>query len=75
MTAAQRTPGLMATPLYASQLQRHERALGGWQADGETLAGPITLVGGALAPGEALVRDMQGSSRRKCAPIPISPMG
>ena len=28
LTAAQRTPGLMAT-LYASQLQQHERALGG----------------------------------------------
>lgn len=33
LTAAQRTPGLMAT-LYASQLQQHERALGGWQAEG-----------------------------------------
>jgi 3-carboxy-cis,cis-muconate cycloisomerase len=32
LTAAQRTPGLMAT-LYAGQIQQHERALGGWQAE------------------------------------------
>lgn len=32
LTAAQRTPGLMAT-LYACQIQQHERALGGWQAE------------------------------------------
>ncbi len=48
LTAAQRTPGLMAT-LYASQLQQHERALGGWQAEWETLPELIILVGGALA--------------------------
>ncbi len=47
LTAAQRTPGLMAT-LYASQLQQHERALGGWQAEWETLP-ELVPVGGALA--------------------------
>ena len=55
LTAAQRTPGLMAT-LYASQLQQHERALGGWQAEWETLPELITLVGGALAQSEVLCR-------------------
>jgi hypothetical protein len=34
----------MAT-LYASQIQQHERALGGWQAEWETLPELITLVG------------------------------
>lgn len=58
LTAAQRTPGLVAT-LYAGQIQQHERALGGWQAEWETLPELITLVGGALAQSEALVRDMQ----------------
>ncbi|TCW04235.1 3-carboxy-cis,cis-muconate cycloisomerase [Raoultella sp. BIGb0138] len=58
LTAAQRTPGLVAT-LYASQIQQHERALGGWQAEWETLPQLITLVGGALAQSEALVREMQ----------------
>ncbi|VUS97088.1 3-carboxy-cis,cis-muconate cycloisomerase [Klebsiella spallanzanii] len=58
LTAAQRTAGLVAT-LYAGQIQQHERALGGWQAEWETLPELITLVGGALAQSEALVRDMQ----------------
>ncbi|HHG8774722.1 TPA: 3-carboxy-cis,cis-muconate cycloisomerase [Raoultella planticola] len=58
LTAAQRTSGLVAT-LYASQIQQHERALGGWQAEWETLPQLITLVGGALAQSEALVREMQ----------------
>lgn len=58
LTAAQRTPGLVAT-LYAGQIQQHERALGGWQAEWETLPELITLVGGALTQSEALVSDMQ----------------
>ena len=57
LTAAQRTPGLVAT-LYTGQIQQHERALGGWQAEWETLPELMT-VGGALAQSEALVRDMQ----------------
>ncbi len=64
LTAAQRTPGLMAT-LYASQLQQHERALGGWQAEWET-AGAYYPVGGALAQSEALVRDMQVFPQNAC---------
>jgi 3-carboxy-cis,cis-muconate cycloisomerase len=55
LTAAQRTPGLVAT-LYASQIQQHERALGGWQAEWETLPELITLVGGALAQSGAGAR-------------------
>ncbi|QIA78594.1 3-carboxy-cis,cis-muconate cycloisomerase [Klebsiella pneumoniae] len=71
LTAAQRTPGLMAT-LYASQLQQHERALGGWQAEWETLPELITLVGGALAQSEALVRDMQVFPQKMCADLDIT---
>jgi len=58
LTAAQRTPGLVAC-LYAGQIQQHERALGGWQAEWETLPELITLVGGALQQSVDLVRDMQ----------------
>ncbi|HHR3263403.1 TPA: 3-carboxy-cis,cis-muconate cycloisomerase [Klebsiella aerogenes] len=58
LTAAQRTPGLVAT-LYAGQIQQHERALGGWQAEWETLPELIMLVGGALAQTDMLVREMQ----------------
>ncbi|VAR74524.1 3-carboxy-cis,cis-muconate cycloisomerase [Klebsiella variicola] len=71
LTAAQRTPGLMAT-LYASQLQQHERALGGWQAEWETLPDLITLVGGALAQSEALVRDMQVFPQKMRADLDIT---
>ena len=70
LTAAQRTPGLMAT-LYASQLQQHERALGGWQAEWETLPELIT-VGGALAQSEALVRDMQVFPQKMRADLDIT---
>ncbi|BBQ67995.1 3-carboxy-cis,cis-muconate cycloisomerase [Klebsiella quasipneumoniae] len=71
LTAAQRTPGLMAT-LYASQIQQHERALGGWQAEWETLPELITLVGGALAQSEALVRDMQVFPQKMRADLDIT---
>ena len=71
LTAAQRTPGLMAT-IYASQLQQHERALGGWQAEWETLPELITLVGGALAQSEALVRDMQVFPQKMRADLDIT---
>ena len=64
-------PGLMAT-LYASQLQQHERALGGWQAEWETLPELITLVGGALAQSEALVRDMQVFPQKMRADLDIT---
>ncbi|KJF75522.1 hypothetical protein UA44_25655, partial [Klebsiella aerogenes] len=45
--------------LYAGQIQQHERALGGWQAEWETLPELIMLVGGALAQTDMLVREMQ----------------
>ncbi|MFG3825244.1 lyase family protein, partial [Escherichia coli] len=58
LTAAQRIPGLMAT-LYASQLQQHERALGGWQAEWETLPELIMLTGNIIAQSQELVQGMQ----------------
>jgi 3-carboxy-cis,cis-muconate cycloisomerase len=61
----------MAT-LYASQIQQHERALGGWQAEWETLPELITLVGGALAQSEALVRDMQVFPQKMRADLDIT---
>ena len=71
LTAAQRTPGLVAT-LYAGQIQQHERALGGWQAEWETLPELITLAGGALAQSEALVRDMQVFPHKMRADLDIT---
>lgn len=73
LTAAQRTPGLMAT-LYASQLQQHERALGGWQAEWETLPELITWWAGRWRKARRWCATCR-FSRRKCAPISISPTG
>ena len=58
LSAAQRTPGLMAT-LYASQIQQHERALGGWQAEWEVLPELLMLAGGALVQTTQLVEGMR----------------
>ncbi|RDU95806.1 3-carboxy-cis,cis-muconate cycloisomerase [Trinickia dinghuensis] len=48
LTAAARVPGLVATML-AAMVQEHERALGGWQAEWETLPEIARLCAGALA--------------------------
>ena len=58
-----RTPGLMAT-LYASQIQQHERALGGWQAEWETLPQLVMLVGGGLENSEYLLSGMQVNAQK-----------
>ena len=47
LAAAMRVPGLVGTMLSA-MVQEHERALGGWQAEWETLPQIICLTGGAL---------------------------
>ncbi|MFU0444624.1 3-carboxy-cis,cis-muconate cycloisomerase [Pseudocitrobacter faecalis] len=71
LTAAQRTPGLMAT-LYASQIQQHERALGGWQAEWEVLPELISLVGGVIAQSEYLLRGMQVNAAKMRADLAIT---
>ena len=48
LSAATRTPGLVAT-ILAGMVQEHERALGGWQAEWETLPELARLASGALA--------------------------
>lgn len=47
LAAAQRVPGLVATMLGAMP-QEHERGLGGWQAEWETLPDIFLLAAGAL---------------------------
>ena len=47
LAAAQRVPGLVSTML-SSMVQEHERGLGGWQAEWETLPEIVCLSGGAL---------------------------
>lgn len=48
LAAATRVPGLVATMLSA-MVQEHERGLGGWHAEWETLAEIFRLTAGALA--------------------------
>jgi 3-carboxy-cis,cis-muconate cycloisomerase len=48
LAAATRAPGLVAT-LLAAMAQEHERGLGGWHAEWETLPELATLAAGALA--------------------------
>jgi 3-carboxy-cis,cis-muconate cycloisomerase len=48
LTASLRVPSLVATML-AAMVQEHERALGGWQAEWETLPEIARLCAGALA--------------------------
>ena len=47
LAAAQRVPGLVSTML-SSMVQEHQRALGAWQAEWETLPDIVCLSGGAL---------------------------
>lgn len=47
LVAATRVPGLVSTML-SSMVQEHQRALGGWQAEWETLPEIACLAGGAL---------------------------
>jgi 3-carboxy-cis,cis-muconate cycloisomerase len=48
LSAATRTPGLVATILSA-MVQEHERGVGGWHAEWETLSEIVRLTAGALA--------------------------
>jgi 3-carboxy-cis,cis-muconate cycloisomerase len=48
LASAARMPGLVATML-AGMVQEHERALGGWQAEWDTLPDILQLTAGALA--------------------------
>ncbi|HEY2452219.1 MAG TPA: 3-carboxy-cis,cis-muconate cycloisomerase [Scandinavium sp.] len=71
LTAAQRIPGLMAT-LYASQIQQHERALGGWQAEWEVLPEVLMLTGAVIGQSEQLVRGMQVDAAKMRADLDIT---
>jgi 3-carboxy-cis,cis-muconate cycloisomerase len=47
LTVSIRVPGLVST-ILSGMVQEHERALGGWQAEWETLPQIVALTGGAL---------------------------
>lgn len=58
LAAGLRAPGLVAT-LYGGAIQEHERALGGWQAEWNTLPDLVRLAGGVLRHGLALASGLQ----------------
>jgi len=67
ISAALRVPGLVSTML-SSMMQEHERGLGGWHAEWETLPEICILTGGALqrmvesVPGLEVITDKMHSN-------------
>jgi 3-carboxy-cis,cis-muconate cycloisomerase len=66
LAAAVRVPPLVATML-AAMVQEHERALGGWQAEWDTLPEICMLAGGALARAIEVVEGLQLDSAQMSA--------
>ena len=67
LAAAARAPGLVAT-LLSAMPQEHERGLGGWQAEWETLPELAALVAGSLAAlrrGGGRARDRRRADARQ----------
>ncbi|UYK97233.1 3-carboxy-cis,cis-muconate cycloisomerase [Pantoea stewartii] len=58
LSAANRVPALMSG-LYAGMVQEHERALGGWQAEWQSLPQLIILSGAALAHSTELIDGLE----------------
>lgn len=58
LSAANRVPALMSG-LYAGQVQEHERALGGWQAEWQSLPQLIVLSGAALVQSTELIDGLE----------------
>jgi 3-carboxy-cis,cis-muconate cycloisomerase len=63
LSAAARVPGLVST-LLTAMVQEHERGLGGWQAEWETLPQIVSLSAGALHQMVAMVPKLQIDAER-----------
>ena len=63
LAAAGRVPALVSTML-AAMVQEHERALGGWQAEWDTLPQIVELAGAALVQLRAVVEGLQVDESR-----------
>ncbi len=71
LAAAVRVPGLVGTMLTA-MVQEHERALGGWQAEWETLPEIIFLSGEALQQMSDLLSGLEIHSDRMLVNLEIT---
>ncbi len=72
LTAATRVPGLVAA-LLAGMVQEHERALGGWQAEWDTLPEIAQLAAGALHQMREVVAGLQVDAARMRANLDATP--
>jgi 3-carboxy-cis,cis-muconate cycloisomerase len=71
LAAAVRVPPLVATML-AAMVQEHERALGGWHAEWDTLPEICVLAGGALAQAIVVVEGLQPDPAQMAANLEIT---
>ena len=71
LAAATRMPGLVSTML-AAMVQEHERALGSWQAEWETLPEIVCLASGALARTREVVAGMTFDAARMRANLDLT---
>ncbi|GLU30330.1 3-carboxy-cis,cis-muconate cycloisomerase [Trinickia caryophylli] len=71
LSAATRMPGLVSTML-AAMVQEHERALGGWQAEWETLPDIVRLAGGAVAQIGEIAQGMEIDRDRLSANLDLT---
>jgi 3-carboxy-cis,cis-muconate cycloisomerase len=71
LAAAARVPALVSVML-AAMVQEHERGLGGWHAEWETLPEICTLTAGALAQTIALVEGLEVDSARMAANLELT---
>ena len=71
LAAATRLPGLVATML-AAMPQEHERGLGGWQAEWETLPEIVCLTAGALAQMTQVMEGIELDSDRMRANLDLT---
>jgi 3-carboxy-cis,cis-muconate cycloisomerase len=71
LAAATRAPGLVAA-LLAAQIQEHERGLGGWHAEWQTLPELIMTAGGALNLSVGLIGGLQIDAKRMRANLDVT---
>ena len=71
LAAAVRAPGLVAT-LLSSMVQEHERGLGGWHAEWETLPELCALAAGALRQTAEVIEELEVDPARMRANVDAS---
>jgi 3-carboxy-cis,cis-muconate cycloisomerase len=71
LSAATRVPALVSVML-AAMVQEHERGLGGWHAEWETLPEICALTGGALAQAIAMIEGLQVDAPRMASNLELT---